>query len=371
MDKPTGSYISYFSNMVKQFGGINLAQGIPGFNPPQELTNELNNISHTNIHQYAPGMGNFDLLNLLQQKYEVNRNNLLVVQGATEGLSLVYTYLLHKLGPDFSVMAFDPAYECYTNLPRIFGQKLVLSAQNSDNAINMDQLASEIAQNGIKVIFVGSPGNPYGKVWTKAEVDKLIQLSDILDFYILFDAVYSELYFSKKPYVPVQKLNERLFIVGSFSKALCITGWRIGFVIMHDSHATGIQSVHDYIGLCAPSVLQQALANYLLLDGLAANFMAQFRKNISKSFASLKQTLLELGFVIPSIDGGCFIWAKLPATYTDGFEFASQLYQKHRVAIIPGEHFSRNCTNWVRFNIARPMPEIEAAQQELQKFIQP
>lgn len=355
--------------MVKQNGGINLAQGIPGFNPPKELIDELKAVSNLNIHQYAPGIGNFDLLNQLQQKYNVNRDNLLIVQGASEGLSLTYTYLLRKLGPNFGVMAFDPPYECYSQLPKIFGQKFYAFNLDENGKVQIDALAAQIKQHQVKLMFIGSPGNPFGKVWTKDEVDEIIQLSKALDFYVVFDSVYNELYFNTKPYVPIDKLNERLFIVGSFSKALCITGWRIGYIIHQASHAAGIQSVHDYIGLCAPSVLQQALANYLKQSNFAAEFMQQFRNNISQSVKSLSAVLLKLDFKIPQIEGGCFIWAKLPNGWTDGFEFASELYQKYKVAVIPGEHFSPNCTSWIRFNIARPMSEIEAAQIELQKFM--
>ncbi|HOZ16167.1 MAG TPA: hypothetical protein PK784_15420, partial [Tenuifilaceae bacterium] len=64
------------------------------------------------------------------------------------------------------------------------------------------------------------------------------------------------------------------------------------------------------------------------------------------------------------------IWAELPKEFTDGFRFASILYEENKVAVIPGEHFSANKTNWIRFNIARPMNEITAAEKELVLFMQ-
>jgi aspartate/methionine/tyrosine aminotransferase len=105
-------------------------------------------------------------------------------------------------------------------------------------------------------------------------------------------------------------------------------------------------------------------------NNYAVEYKAEFRKNISQSFLSLSKTLGELGFVIPKIDGGCFIWAQLPKGFTDGFRFASMLYQENKVAVIPGEHFSSNKVDWIRFNIARPMDEITAAQKELVQFMQ-
>ncbi|MGE0078636.1 MAG: pyridoxal phosphate-dependent aminotransferase [Bacteroidales bacterium] len=369
-DKPKGSYISFFSNKVKMHGGINLAQGIPGFNPPVGLISELNDVSHTNIHQYAPGLGNLKLLELIAKQYEVEVNNLLVVQGGTEGLSLIYTYLLKLIGKNFSVLAFDPAYESYSKLPEIFGQPFIAFPLNDEGTFDAAELSKEIINKNVKLIFVSSPGNPYGKVFSKTEVDTLIELSNKLGFYLVLDAVYDALFFNEPPYIPVQSINERLFIVSSFSKSLCITGWRIGYIIHDKVHAAGLQSVHDYIGLCAPSLLQQALANYLEKNNYAVEYKAEFRKNISQSFLSLSGTLKELNFEIPKIDGGCFIWAKLPKGFTDGFWFASMLYQENKVAVIPGEHFSPNCIDWIRFNIARPMDEIAAAQKELVQFMQ-
>lgn len=351
-------------------GGINLAQGIPGFNPPAELIDELTKISNTNVHQYAPGLGNLKLLELLAKQYEVETGNLLVVQGATEGLSLIYTYLLTLIGTDFSVLAFDPAYESYSKLPEIFGQPFIAFPLADDGSFNTEALSTEIISKNVKLIFVSSPGNPYGKIFSKAEVDTLIELSSKLNFYLVFDAVYDELYFNEPPYIPVKLINERLFIVSSFSKSLCITGWRIGYIIHDKAHAAELQSVHDYIGLCAPSLLQQALANFLAKNNYAKDYRAEFRRNITQSFLSLSGTLKELNFEIPRIDGGCFIWAQLPKGFTDGFKFASMLYQENRVAVIPGEHFSPNKVGWIRFNIARPMDEIAAAQKELVRFMQ-
>ena len=65
----TGSMISYFSNMIKLKGGVNLAQGIPGFRPPEKLLEIFADvISRTNVHQYAPGCGNHLLLQQLDKK---------------------------------------------------------------------------------------------------------------------------------------------------------------------------------------------------------------------------------------------------------------------------------------------------------------
>ena len=369
--KPSGSYISYFSNMVKQRGGINLAQGIPGFEPPSELIDLLKRDAYLKVHQYAPGMGNFHLLEQIASNYHVKPDNLLVVQGATEALSLVYTYINRKMNGDFAVLSFEPAYESYLQLPKIFGQQFIHYPLNVNYSFDYHELYSTIKQKKVKLIFLSSPGNPFGKIWSRREVDSLISISEELGVFIVFDAVYAQLYFNEPPYIPVDRLSPNLFIVSSFSKMLCITGWRIGYLISHESHMEGIKAIHDYIGLCAPSILQHTLAGYLDKSSFAQGFTNSFRENVKGSFNILVETLIALDFQIPPIQGGCFVWAKLPDGWSDGFEFASRLYDEQSVAVIPGEHFSDKKTDWIRFNVARPEDEIISACQRIRAFFEP
>lgn len=366
--KPTGSYISYFSNMVKQRGGINLAQGIPGFEPPKALIDALKISADHNVHQYAPGMGNLQLLQLISDRYKVTTNNLLIVQGATEALSLIYTYVNKKLGSGFSVLAFEPAYESYLQLPKIFGRKFIHYPLDDDFSFDKKDIEKTIKDNNVKLVFISSPGNPFGKIWSRDEVDTLVDLSLTLNFYLVFDAVYEQLYFNEPPYIPIDRLSPNLFVVNSFSKMLCITGWRIGFLVSHESHMEGLKSIHDYIGLCAPSLLQHALVDYLSKSDFAYEFTNFFRGEVKKSFDNLVDVLKSLGFEVPKIDGGCFVWAKLPSDWTDGFEFASMLYDEQKVAVIPGEHFSTNKKEWIRFNVARPQNEVSEACRKLKIF---
>ncbi|HZJ73493.1 MAG TPA: pyridoxal phosphate-dependent aminotransferase [Perlabentimonas sp.] len=371
--KPQGSYISHFSNLVKQHGGINLAQGIPGFQPPKELLDALRSVISDDVHQYAPGIGNHNLIDAIHKQYAssyaVERDNFLVVQGATEALSLIYTYFNKILGDDVCTLSFEPAYESYSQLPSIFGKRFISYPLNQDFSFSVDEFRNTITSKGVKVIFLSSPGNPYGKVWSKEEVGILIDLANELNFYLVFDAVYNGLHFDNPSYIPLDEISPNVFYVNSFSKMLCITGWRIGYLYAHQQHRVGLRAIHDYIGLCAPSVQQVALASYLATYNYGNDFVANFREKVKANFNNLSATLSKLGFYIPPTNGGCFIWAKLPKGITDGFQFASELYNKAGVAIIPGEHFSKNHTGWVRLNIARPAHEIKQAEERITQFL--
>lgn len=368
---PEGSLISYFSNKVKLYGGINFAQGIPGFNPPSELMNILSEIAtNKNIHQYAPGIGNYELIERLCEYYSdfnINQNNITILQGATEAITLTYLYLRQQLG-HLNVLGFDPVYESYNNLPNIFGDLFIAFDMNNLD-IDFDQLEKTITQHKVNLVFVNSPGNPLGKVFSKKEIETILELANKHHFYIIVDAVYRELYFNEKPYIPIDIKNEWLFYVNSFSKLYSITGWRVGYLICHERHMKRIRSIHDYTGLCVSNPMQQAILEYIKRYGILNNYVSNLRNKLIISFNKLSQALTEFGFEIPDIQGGYFIWAKLPPKFEDGFIFAVDLYENEKVAIIPGIHFSKKGKNYVRLNAARELNEIEEGIERIRRFV--
>jgi methionine aminotransferase len=370
--QPEGSLISFFSNKVKQYGGINLAQGIPGYSPPAELLEILSEISlRKDIHQYAPGTGNKRLVEQICKHYGITKcspDTLLIVQGATEAITLLYIYLKKITHGGFSVLAFDPVYETYNNLPAIFGDKFISQPYTKDNQIDFEQLEYNIENNEIKLMFLNSPGNPYGRTFTQEEIDKVSELSEKYRFYIIADAVYRDLYFSQPPIIPYFDRNDRIFYVNSFSKSLSITGWRIGYLICSENHMAKIRSVHDYTGLSVSSVLQEAVATYLEKHLYGKTYTEEVRQKLIAAYQQYKPALEMMGFDVPDSEGGYFIWARLPEQYFDDFRFAIDLYEEKKVAIIPGRHFSPSRKDYVRFNIAREKDELDRGLEKIREF---
>jgi len=369
MDKPKGSLISFMANKVKTNGGINLAQGIPAFNPPKELLDILQKNVFNNLHQYAPGTGNNFLLQKLEEHYNISKKRFLIVNGATEALSLLVTYFLKTINGKFSILAFDPVYESYKHLPRIFNIPFVAFNLDKNNNINFEELEQSIKENNVKLIFLASPGNPFGKVWTKKEVDILVEICTKNRVYLVFDAVYSDLYFDNKPYFSLNKENEYIFYVNAFSKKFSITGWRIGYLIAPESHMAAITDIHDYTGLCSPSILQQAIAEYVDLSNFGADYTKKLREKLKTNYTLLSDKIEQLGFKPKNAQGGYFIWTELPYKFSNGLDFALDLYEKEKVAVVPGIHFSENGKNIIRINIARNNDEINEAVKRIKNYI--
>jgi len=367
-----GSLISYMSDKVKLGGGINLAQGIPGFDPPPQLREIVRHLTEETVHQYAPGQGDADLLEVtcaLFAPHGPSRDQFLITNGATEAISLIFTYLTTILPQGFATLAFDPVYESYRHLPPIFGSRFV--AFNAPEGILscVTDLRRTIRENSVKVVFVCSPGNPWGRVWHRAEIEALVTLSEKENFFIIFDAVYRDIYFREAPYVPVEKVSPRFFFVDSFSKMLSITGWRVGFLIADRSHIAALKSVHDYTGLSSPSLLQKAIARYLVAHRGGAEYVRGVREHVRQSYIVLHEALVSLGFRVPPTDGGYFVWTELPEGEDDGFSFAEHLYDTEKVAVVPGIHFSEEAARFVRLNAARSLHEIEEAARRIERFV--
>ncbi len=368
------SWISHMSNKVKAGGGINLAQGIPGFDPPKQLLRILKDMSMEAVHQYPPGNGQSDLVKLICHNYRklglVSPDEMLIVQGATEGVSLVYTYMNKQYGNSWSSMAFDPVYESYNELPKIFNNELVKMPFVKGGEIDKELFESKVKSHNVKLVFINSPGNPYGKIWTEDEFLWLFSLAGKYDFFILLDAVYKDLYYGDTPpFNPIGINRERLFYINSFSKMLSITGWRVGYLICDNDKMKRIRAIHDYTGLCAPSILQYSISKFLELSDYGADYVESIRSCLNENYLYLKPMFEDIGFNVAESGGGYFIWCKLPEKFGRGVDFALQLYDKQKVAVVPGIHFSEDANKWVRINIARKKDELEQALIRIGKYV--
>ncbi|MCF0206545.1 MAG: pyridoxal phosphate-dependent aminotransferase [Bacteroidales bacterium] len=356
----TGSLISYFSNKVKLNGGTNLAQGIPGFRPPQKLLQIFSEVLDKDIHQYAPGCGNKYLLEQLEKKYQNRSANsrIFITSGATEAVSLIYTYLQANKGANFNAMSFSPAYESYIHLPKIFGNGFFTYPTDPNVYFDEDDFRKFFIKNKIDVIFIASPGNPYGKTISKEKMNFLIDLCEEFGSYIIIDSVYGELYFNnERPYYPLDRISPSVFYCNSFSKKYSVTGWRVGYFIFHESHFSKISYIHDYIGLSSAAPQQQAIAEFLDTEE-SKTYITELRSKIIDNLHIGNEMLLKMGFYCPQNDGGYFIWAKLPEPCTDGLRFGLALYEEVRTAVIPGVHFGSEWNNYIRINIAREKEEF-------------
>lgn len=370
--KMIGSWISHMSNKVKTYGGINLAQGLPGFNPPRGLLDSLASEIESTHHQYAPTKGFPALLTKISDYMGLPstaaNENLLITCGATEAIHLIYQHLARKK-KKFTVAAFGPSYESYVNLPSLLGHNFVALSWQADGSIDFDYLKTAIINQDIDLILIGSPGNPWGRVLTKYETEQFCKLTITTNAKIIFDMVYSELWFDQPAVYPQPVIQDKVYVVGSFSKFLSVTGWRIGWLTSTAAEMKEICLLHDFSGLSAPHPLQAAISNYLEDQQDVRVFVENLRKSIKNSYTLLAESVTKMGFHVIPAGGGYFVWANIPEGFSDSRQFVLDLYKKENLATVPGIHFGAQFNRMIRFNAARPIAEINAAVLCLSRFL--
>lgn len=368
-----GSWIGFMSNKVKTMGGINLAQGLPGFSPPQVLLSLLAEEATGSNHQYAPGRGVPALLNqvvrYLRLPPAAASTNVLITCGATEAITLIYQHLARKKGNSFTVAAFGPAYESYSSLPALLGHRFIELAWEPDGQMDFDRLKTILVHQHVDLLIAGSPGNPWGRVLSANEMGQLCKLASTSDVRIIFDMVYSELWFDKPVSFPWPLIQKNIYVVGSFSKLFSVTGWRVGWLAADADEMTGISRLHDFTSLSAPHPLQVALSRFMDDEQEMGRYINQLRSSIKESVALLEQELSRLGFEVMPAGGGYFVWAELPEWFPDSGSFALDLYEFEGVATVPGIHFGASFHRFVRFNGARPAAEIAEAVTRITRFL--
>lgn len=368
------SWISYMSNKVKTLGGINLAQGLPGFRPPEKLLALLAEEALANNHQYAPGRGipslTAHVARYLGLSPEQGQSNVLITCGATEAITVTYLHLSRQVGARFTVAAFGPAYESYTRLPSLLGHRFIELQRDPLDKDYLAKAAAILATEGVNLLIVGSPGNPHGHLITPEETAFWCQLAATTQLHVLFDMVYSELWQSQPPSFPLPVLQDRVYVVGSFSKMFSITGWRIGWLAGQTEPLNHIGLLHDFTGLSAPHPLQWAISRFLDLPDAADDYIRHIRRLIGESRQALEATLCSCGFEVLPAGGGYFVWAKLPDAMPDSGQFVLDQYDAVSVAAVPGVHFGARFDRFVRFNGARPIGEIKEASARIIRFIE-
>jgi len=361
------------SNKVNVAGGINLAQGLPGFNPPDKLLDALAKEARSNHHQYAPTKGIPGLLtriaDYMQLPLSAATENILITCGATEAIHLIYQHLARKKRDLFTVAAFGPTYESYVNLPALLGHQFVALSWQPDGSVDFTSLKTEILNQNIDLLIIGSPGNPWGRVLSKHDTEQFCELTRTTNVSILFDMVYSELWYNQPTVFPQPVIQDNVYVVGSFSKFLSVTGWRVGWLTATATEMKEICLLHDFSGLSAPHPLQMALYNYMEDHKGVLAFVEELRQSIKSSYIILANAVTALGFhVIPS-GGGYFVWAELPEGFSDSGQFVLDLFEKEKLAAVPGIHFGIQFNRMIRFNAARPVEDIMAAAECLSRFL--
>ena len=275
------------SQLAADTGAINLSQGFPDFNGPQDLLDAVGRHVASGHNQYAPMTGLPALRQQVAAKiarsYAVSVDadrEVTITPGATQGIFCAIQAVIRN-GDE--VIIFDPCYDSYAPSVELAGGRCVhLQLGLQDFSLDLERIKAALSPR-TRMIVLNTPHNPSGALVSREELDQLAELIRGRDIYLLSDEVYEHLVFDDVPHVSVlahEELYARAFVVSSFGKTYHVTGWKTGYVVAPPALTAELRKVHQYVSFCGVTPLQYALADFMAehpehVDALPAFYQAK------------------------------------------------------------------------------------------------
>ncbi|MBD8147735.1 pyridoxal phosphate-dependent aminotransferase [Pseudomonas fluorescens] len=275
------------SQLAAEAGAINLSQGFPDFNGPQDLLDAVSRHVANGHNQYAPMSGLPALRQQVAAKiarsYGVSVDadlEVTITPGATQGIFCAIQAVI-RTGDE--VIIFDPCYDSYAPSVELAGGRCVhLQLGLQDFSLDLERIKAALSPR-TRMIVLNTPHNPSGALVSREELDQLAELIRGRDIYLLSDEVYEHLVFDDVPHVSVlahEELYSRAFVVSSFGKTYHVTGWKTGYVVAPPALTAELRKVHQYVSFCGVTPLQYALADFMAghpqhVDALPAFYQAK------------------------------------------------------------------------------------------------
>src|ERR1700748_59076 len=250
----TESVIRGMTRLANQHGAINLAQGFPDFDPPEELLTALERATRGPFHQYAVTWGAPRFRQALANKIQLftglpihPAENLVVTCGSTEAMMVA---MMTACNPGDKVIVFSPFYENYAADAILSGaEPIYVPLRPPHFDFDREELRRAFAQKP-KALVLCNPSNPRGKVFTREELLFILELAIEHDAFVITDEVYEHIVYAPHEHVPFATLPgawERTLTCGSLSKTYSIPGWRLGYVQASAEIIAQARKVHDFL----------------------------------------------------------------------------------------------------------------------------
>ena len=345
------SIIRGMTRFANKFQAINLSQGFPEFDPPKEILDRLEQVSHENFHQYPIAYGAKNTREALAKKQKMftgmdidYENEITITCGGTEAMAAT---MISLVNPGDKVAIFTPIYENYRTACFLVGAEPVyISLKPPKYKFDVNEL-EDAFKKGLKAIIVCNPSNPSGRVFSLEEMTMIADLAKKYDVYVITDEVYEHMVYAPNKMVYMATLpgmRERTIVCNSLSKTYAITGWRIGFTIAPKEITDTIKKVHNFLTISASAPLQEAIT-------VGLNFKRDYYDNLLKKYSHLREItcngLDEIGIQYYKPEGTYFILMDLSeftkkADLQNDMEFAKMVCEKYGVAFVPAESFFCN-----------------------------
>ncbi len=344
---------------------IELTIGEPDVKPDQALLDEASRAMYAGRTRYSNGRGEPTVLTALVDKYAkrragVTEKNFLCFPGTQTALYSVMTGLVEA---GDGVLVGDPLYATYEGVISSTGAHMIPVPLRPEKKFHLQAEDLERAVTPeARVLLLNTPHNPTGAVLTASEISAIGAICRKHDLWIVCDEVYEQLIFEGTPFASpfdMAELADRTIVVSSISKSHAAPGFRSGWAAGPEEFCEKLLPVSETMLFGVQPFIADMTAMALSQHFDTADVM---RENYSRRAAIVEKAFAGSNLVKPMApEGGMFILLDVAATGIGGEEFAWELLQEEKVAVMPGTSFGDQAAGFLRISLTVPEDVLETA----------
>ena len=368
---PRSGIRDFFEIVQKRGDVISLGIGEPDISAPWAVREAaIYSLEHGRTG-YTSNSGTLKLRNeisayiekIFGQRY-IPESEILVTVGVSEAIDLA---LRAVLNPGETVLYHEPCYVSYApSITLAHGRGKAIRTKAEDG-FRLDAKAVAEAAEGAKVLLLNFPTNPTGAVLRGRELDALAKVCVEKNLLVISDEIYAELSYegAHESIVTRPGMRERTILLHGLSKAFAMTGFRIGYACAPAPLIEAMMKIHQYAILCASTLSQEAAVEALRgAEGTTHEARESYR--IRRDF--LRRKLEEAGLKPTNPAGAFYLFVDVRSTGLTSREFALQLLEEEKVAVVPGEAFGPGGEGFVRCSYSTALDRIEVAAERISRF---
>jgi len=327
-------------------------------------------LSHGRI-DYTSALGISSLRERIARHYRdsygcsVNAEQIVITTGSSGAFILAFLALFE---PGDRVAVTVPGYPPYRHILTALGCEPVLIETSSENrhALTGETLLAAHRKKALKGVLVGSPANPTGTMMSREALTSLIAVAEGAGIRFISDEIYHGLDYAF-PAVTAVELSPNAMVINSFSKYFCMTGWRVGWMVVPEPLVRPIERLQQNLAISVPTLSQ---------IGAEAAFEGRPEMEAVKhGYQENRRVLIDglpragLDKFLPA-DGAFYLYADVSGFTSNSFEFAKQMLEQAQVAATPGIDFDPvHGHQFIRFSYARSLEEMQEAVLRIARWL--
>lgn len=370
---PPSGIRKFFDVAAEMKDAISLGVGEPDFVTPWHIRDEGIYALEKGHTHYTSNAGmkelRLEIARYMKRRFGLEYDGMsqtIVTVGGSEAIDLFLRSVLER-GDE--VLIPEPCFVCYKPITCMAGGVAVPITTRAENSFKLtaEELEKAITPK-TKVLVLPYPNNPTGAIMTRSDLEKISEVIIKNNIMVLSDEIYAELTYGRRhvSIAEIKGMYERTVVIGGFSKAYAMTGWRLGFACGNSTLIKAMTKVHQYAIMSAPTTSQYA-AIEALRNG--DDDIEMMKNEYNQRRIVMVNGFNNMGLECFNPEGAFYTFPCIKSTKMSSNEFCERLLYEKRVAVVPGTAFGECGEGFLRCSYAYSLDSINEALNRIEAFV--